>query len=184
MAELSVVRRYARALFDTANRSGVIEQVEEDLKGIDQVLRTAPRLERVLRAPTISSERKRELLKDVFGSRVSPLTLRFLLLAVDRRRETILADMSAEYSRLADVYRNIQAVDVTSATPMTDAERERLAGSLARRTGKRIVLRVHIEPEILGGLVVRMGDTIIDGSVRTRLAQLRQHLLAGRSVGA
>jgi F-type H+-transporting ATPase subunit delta len=181
MAELAVVRRYARALFDTANRAKVVEQVEGDLKTVDQALRTVPRLERVLRAPTVSSERKRELLQHVFGTRVSQLTLRFLTLLIDRRREGILPDVYAEYSHLADEFRNIQAVEVTSATMLTDAERERLAAALSRRTGKRIVLRVRIQPEILGGLVVRMGDTIIDGSVRTRLAQLRQHLLTGRS---
>src|SRR4051812_47919934 len=115
MAELSVVRRYARALFDTANRSGMVEQVEEDLKAVDQVLRTVPRMQRALRAPTISTSRKQALLDRAFTSRVGPLTMRFLKLVVDRRREEILADAYQEFRRLADEYRNILAVHVTSA---------------------------------------------------------------------
>src|SRR5687767_1870941 len=110
MAELAVVRRYARALFDTANRAGSVEQVEEDLKTVDQVLRSVPRLGRVLRAPTIPKERKKELLRSTFGTRVNPLALRFLGLVIDRRREDVLTDMYAEFQRLANEARNILPV--------------------------------------------------------------------------
>jgi len=180
MAELSVARRYARALFDTANRAGSVEQVEEDLKGVYDVMQAAPRLERVLRAPTISSQRKRELLTQTFQSRVSPLTLRFLILLVDRRREDILKDVYGEYRRLADAYRNMLPVEVTAAVPLTDEERDTLVSGLSRRTGKRVTVRISIHPEIMGGLILRLGDTVIDGSVRTRLSQLREQLTTGR----
>jgi F-type H+-transporting ATPase subunit delta len=180
MAELAVVRRYARALFDTANHSGTVEQVEGDLKTIDQVFRAVPHLTRVLRAPTISAGRKKELFSQTFGDRVGPLTLRFLTLLVDRRREDVLTDMYGEYQRLANEFRNILPVDVTAAVALTDMERDALAEALARRTGKRIFMRLAIDPSLMGGLIVRMGDTIIDGSVRSRLGQLRSLLLTGR----
>jgi F-type H+-transporting ATPase subunit delta len=182
MAELAVVRRYARALFDSANRSGGVDQVEEDLKAVDQVLRQVPRLQSVLRAPTITATRKKHLLAHAFGTRVGPLTMRFLTLVVERRRQDVLTDVYAEFLRLANALRNILPVEVTSATPLTDAERDALARSLAKRTGKQIVLQVDIDPALMGGVVIRMGDTVIDGSVRTRLAQLRERLLAGRAV--
>lgn len=181
MAELAVVRRYAHALFGTATRAGSVDQVESDLGAIHEVLRTVPRLQRVLQAPTIPGEKKKALLKTAFGAQVGPLTARFLDLVVDRRREGILTNIHAEFHRLANEANNILPVGVISATPLTDAESDALAAALAKRTGKRVVLKVEVQPEILGGLVLRMGDTVIDGSVRSRLEQLRTRLLTGRS---
>ena len=182
MAELAVVRRYARALFDTAQKGGQVDQVAEDLKGIDQAFSAVPRLAQVLRAPTVSGARKKALFQRTFARRVSPLTLRFIALVIDRRRESILADVYGEFIRLANEYRNILSVTVTSATPMTDAERDALSTSLQQRTGKTIALQVNIDETILGGLVLRMGDTVYDGSVRARLSQLRQRLQSGRAL--
>lgn len=179
MAEIAVVRRYAHALFQTANRDSAVDQVENDLKAVDEVLRQVPRLARVLKAPTISGSQKRALLEQVFAQRVSPLSLRFLGLLVDRRRESVLTDVYEEYRRLANEHRRILPVQVTAAVPMTDAERDALAAALSRKTGKKVVLQVSIDPSLMGGLMVRMGDTIIDGSVKTRLAQLRSWLTTG-----
>jgi F-type H+-transporting ATPase subunit delta len=179
MAELSTVRRYVHALFNAASKSGQLDQVEEDLRSINQTLVAVPRLETVLRAPTIGGERKKQLLAHTFGNRVSPLTLRFLNLLIDRRRETILHDTYREYVRLANEKRNILLVEVTAATILADDERASLAAALSRRTGKQVVLQVHQDTTIIGGLVLRMGDTILDGSVRSRLEQLRQRLTSG-----
>src|SRR4051812_41551563 len=116
MAELSVVRRYARALFDTAKRAGTVDQVEEDLHGIHELLGSVPRLERTLRAPTVSAQSKKTLLQRAFQGRVSDLTLRFLNLVLDRRREEILSAVYTEFHRLANDWRNIVVVEVTAAT--------------------------------------------------------------------
>src|SRR5437879_4586529 len=118
MAELAVVRRYARALFDTASGRGSVAQVEADLQTIDQILRTVPHLERVLRAPTIAGVRKKALLQSAFGSRVDPLTARFLDLAIDRKREEILTEIYPEFRRLADAARNVLPVEVAAAVPL------------------------------------------------------------------
>jgi F-type H+-transporting ATPase subunit delta len=180
MAELAVVRRYARALFDAADKSNAVDQVEEDLKGVHQVLAASPRLERTLRAPTLSGSRKKGLLATAFQNRVSPLSLRFLALLIDRQREDVLGDIYTEYQRLANERRNIEYVKVTSATPLTDEEFQALGNALVQRTGKRVSLEVTLDPSIMGGLILRMGDTVIDGSIRTRLEQLRTRLLAGQ----
>jgi F-type H+-transporting ATPase subunit delta len=108
---------------------------------------------------------------------VGQLTSRFLALAVERRRETILGEIYGEYQRLANEARNILPVQVTAAVPLTDPERAALATALSNRTGKNVTLEVDVDPEIMGGLMLRMGDTVIDGSVRSRLKQLRSRLL-------
>ncbi len=179
MTELSVVRRYAQALFDTAARAGSVDQVEEDLRAMTQVFTSSPRLVQVLRAPVIAGERKQRLVEQLFGTRVSPLTLRFLILVITRRREEILDAVYPEFQRLANEQRGLMTVQVTSATPLSDAERSSLSAALARKTGKRVVLEGRLDPSIIGGLVLRIGDTIVDGSVRTRLQQLRNRLLVG-----
>lgn len=178
MAELAVVRRYARALFDSAVKAGSLDQVESDLKGVDQVFATVPQISRALGAPTIAASRKKELLKQAFGQRIGPLTLRFLEVALDRRRQEIFRDIYPEFQRLANEARGIVPVQVQSAVALTDAEREQLGVALSQRTGKRIQLFVNVEPGLLGGMIVRMGDVVIDGSVRTKLEQLHQRLSA------
>jgi F-type H+-transporting ATPase subunit delta len=176
MTELAVVRRYVRALFNTAQQAGVVDQVEEDLRSVDQVIRGSSRLSRALGAPTISTDQKKELMARAFAG-VNPLTLRFLLLVLDRRRQAFLPAVHAEFRRLANEARNILPVEVSSAVPLEAAEQERLAAALAARTGKTIRLEVTHRPELIGGLIVRMGDTILDGSVKTKLDQLHARLL-------
>jgi len=179
MAELAVVRRYARALFDTAQRAGVVDQVEDDLRGVDRVFHEAPRLPRALGAPTISADRKKDLLRQAFGEAVQPLTLRFLLLTLNRRRQDILGHVYPEYRRLANEARNILPVEVSAAVPLDAEQQAQLSAALARRTGKTIRLEVKHTPELIGGLIVRMGDTILDGSVKNKLGQLHDRLLGG-----
>ena len=107
--------------------------------------------------------------------------MRFFNLILNRRRADVLLDVYPEFHRLANELRNILPVEVTSAVPLTDAERDALGMALARRTGKRIVLQLAIDPAPMAGVVLRMGDRIIDGSVRSRLAQLRNRRLTGRA---
>src|SRR5687768_2061826 len=118
MAELAVVRRYARALFDTARKTNMVDQVEQDLKTLDGILRTVPRLQRVLHAPTIPASQKRQMIDTAFASKVGELTLRFLRVTVQHRRETVLSQIYPEFLRLANEARNVLPVEVTAAVPM------------------------------------------------------------------
>jgi F-type H+-transporting ATPase subunit delta len=185
MAELTVVRRYARALFDSASRGDAeqVDRVEADLRLVDDALRAEPRLARALRAPTIGTGEKQRLLAAVFGEgRVSPLTARFLALVVDRGREDVLAAIHDEFERLANEARGILPVEVTAAVPLSAEERARLARAVEARTGRRVIFQEFTDPELLGGVVLRMGDTLLDGSVRSRLTRLHQRLLAGQAL--
>jgi F-type H+-transporting ATPase subunit delta len=176
MAEISVARRYAQALFQIAQRDGTVEKVEQDLDTIDAALRSTPLLLRVLRAPTISRERKQALLRQVFSAGVTALTMRFLSLLVEKRREAILPAINPEFRRLSYEFRNILPVTIRVATRLTAEERRQITGSLVARTGKTIELVEEVDPAIMGGAVLRLGDTIIDGSVSGYLRRLRQQL--------
>src|SRR5206468_3506349 len=138
MAELAVVRRYARALIEAAAQSGQVDQVEDDLRSVDQALLAVPQLDRALRAPTIPDSRKKAFIDQAFANRLGPLTMRFLRVLIDHDRETVLPDLYAEYHRLANERRNLLPVEVTAAVALTDPERHALVNALALRTGKRI----------------------------------------------
>ena len=179
MAGSGASGRYARALFDAARAEGTVEQVGSDLQGVAAIFRETPDLLRVLRAPVVPAERKLELLRTAFGRRVSPLTLKFLEMVVQKRREEILPEVPEVFQRLSYQMLNILPVEVTSAVALTADERTALAAALGRRSGKRIQLVEKTDPALMGGLVMRLGDMIIDGSVQGQLQRLRQRLLAG-----
>jgi F-type H+-transporting ATPase subunit delta len=178
MADSAVVRRYARALIDVAEKRGLLEQVGKELDGFQAIMKEQPRFARVLRAPVIAPARKRQLLRATMAGRVSDLTLRFLELLVEKEREEILPEIPDAYRRLAYEIRNIQPVEVTSAVELTAGERGALQDALARRTGKQIDLYERVDPALMGGAIIRIGDTIYDGSVRGQLRRLRKRLLA------
>jgi F-type H+-transporting ATPase subunit delta len=177
MADLSVSRRYSQALFHTASKSGTIERVETDLETIDALVRTNPRLVRILRAPTIGPTQKKEMVGRLFESQISSLTLRFLYLLIDKRREDVLPEVNREFRALSYAARNILPVTATVATRLNAEERAQLTASLGRRTGKSIELSEEVDPTLIGGMVLRLGDTIIDGSVAGQLRRLRQQLV-------
>ena len=96
---------------------------------------------------------------------------------VDKRRESILAEVETEYVRLANDFRNVCIVHVTSAVPLTEDEKTRLTAKLSKATGKTVRLVLAEEPDLVGGLVVQIGDTVKDGSIKGNLASLREKLL-------
>jgi F-type H+-transporting ATPase subunit delta len=177
MADQSVARRYAQALFHLARKEGTTERVETDLEAVDALLHTSPNLLRVMKAPTIPRPQKKDLVRRLFESQVSGLTLRFLNLLIDKRREAVLSEVNREFRALSYAARNILPVTATVAMRLTPEERTRLAETLSRRTGKTIELSEEVDPTLIGGVVLRLGDTIIDGSVAGQLRRLRQQLI-------
>jgi F-type H+-transporting ATPase subunit delta len=176
MAEVSIARRYTQALFQSARKSGTIERVETDLETVDALLRTQPNLLRILRAPTIGRAQKKDLVRRLFEHSVSSLTLRFLNLLIDKRRESLLPEVNRAFRALSYAARNILPVTATVATHLTPEERTRLAETLSQRTGKTVELSEELDPSLMGGVIVRLGDSIIDGSVAGQLRRLRQQL--------
>lgn len=178
MADVSIARRYAHALFDTARKDGTLERVETDLEMIDALIRTQPNLLRIMRAPTIPRAQKKGLVGRLFENQISSLTLRFLYLLIDKRREATLPEVNREFQALSNAARNVLPAVATAATRLTAEERAGLVQMLARRTGKTIELQEEVDAELIGGVIVRLGDTIIDGSIAGQLRRLHQQLLS------
>jgi F-type H+-transporting ATPase subunit delta len=170
-------RRYATALFDLAQKRGKLDAIESDLDTVLDLMRLTPALRQMWDSPLLPAGRKRDLIGRVLGESVDGLTLSFLRLLVDKRREDILEIVRREIRQLADAARRLVRAEATFAVPPTPDEQAGLIRSLEQRTGEHVDLTVHVDPSILGGVVVRLHDTVIDGSVRGTLERLREQLL-------
>ncbi len=177
MREGKVARRYARALFNAAVRTQAVEAVNEALQQLLNTLQEQPPLQRLLLNPLIPRERKQQMVQQSIGRQTHPLLASLLNVLVDKRRERLLPEVAREFGDLRDEHLGIVRVQVYTAYPLDSQQEQTLVQSLQRRTGKMVVLQTHVDPTLIGGIVVRIGDTIIDGSVRGQLLRLKQHLL-------
>ncbi len=179
MAEQDVraARRYATALFNTAQQQNVLDTVVQDLDSVLQLMRATPVLQEFWHSPLVPAGRKRDVISKLIGSSYHPLTISFLRLLIDKRREEVLSTVRTEMQLLADRARHLLRAEAVFALAPTPEEQADLQRSLEQRTGEHVDLTVRVDPVILGGVVVRMQDTIIDGSVRGTLERLREQLL-------
>lgn len=183
MSMATIARVYAETLLRRAEAAGAVDEVSDGLELVAATLGADERFRRFVEAPQIATGDKREVLAETFGERVHPIALRFLELVVDKHREPLLPAIVATWRERLDERANRQAAVVTAARPVPDEVRERLVGALERATGKTIELEERHDPSLLGGLVVRTGDLVMDGSLRTRLVGLGRRLKAARVVG-
>lgn len=177
MREGKVARRYARALFNAAVRTQAVEAVNEALQQLLGTLQEQPPLQRLLLNPLIPRERKQQMVQESIGRHTHPLLASLLSVLVDKRRERLLSEVAREFGDLRDEHLGIVRVQVAAAYPLDSQQEQALIRNLERRTGKTVVLQTQMDPSLIGGIVVRIGDTIIDGSVHGQLLRLKQYLL-------
>lgn len=172
-----IVRRYTAALFASAQAENALDLVESDLGLITYSFESIPSLEEAIVSPIIPSAKKREIISSIFKEKVHETTLFYLYLLIDNRREGVIRATEAEYIRLANEARGMIAGHVTSAVELTEGEMTRLRAKLSAHTGRRVNISVDVDPSIIGGLIVRIGDTIMDGSIAGHLERLRDEFL-------
>ena len=176
----SVARRYARALFSIGVDRATFEQLGRELGELAQVWAAVPDLRQALENPVFKPAEKRAVLERVLPlstSGASAELRKFVLLLLDRRRIALLPAIARAYRELADAHLGRVRALVTSAQPLSPAEADRVRRSLEQRTGKKVILETAVDPTLIGGLVARVGDLVLDGSVQTQLATLRSRLL-------
>ena len=178
MREESIGRRYAAALFAQAQKKNTLSDTRKELTLVAQSVAQVPKLQAVVDDPFLTEDKKKSALKAVFGPSVSGGTLAFLNLLVDKRRINVLAEVEAEFTKMVRAFQNVEAAAATSAIALSPEETAALVKSLEARTGKTIELTTHVDPDVLGGVMVRIGDTVLDGTVRGNLERLRGALTA------
>jgi F-type H+-transporting ATPase subunit delta len=171
-------RRYAEAAFEVATRDEAVEDWRKELDLAAELVGDERSLE-VLANPAIPGERRAEALGEMLGDRVAKPVQNLIQLMLRRGRIDDLPRVAAEFRRLDDKRQGITHATATSATELTQDEVRALTARLEETTGGRIALDVEVDPSLLGGLIVRVGDRLIDGSVRGRLERLRNQLVSG-----
>ena len=175
MAKAVSARRHAQAAFQIALERDELDLWREDLERIAVAIKD-PLLHAFLASPKVPfSEKARILGQSLEG--ISPLAMNLAYLLVARGRLRIVEDIVDEYRRLVDEHRGIAHAEVAAAIPVDDEVKDRLISRLSSLVGREIVLKVKVDPSLIGGIIARIGDKIIDGSTRSRLVSLRESLI-------
>ncbi len=164
---------YAGALFGVARTEGNLAEVEDELFRFARLLEGNDELRTTLTDAALPVSRRQQIVEDLLGGRANPITTSLLSMVVGTGRSRDLPAIVDELVRISAAEGNKEVAEVRSAIALTDDQKARLADALAAATGKQVEVKVVLDPTVLGGLVAQIGDTVIDGSVKTRLEQLK-----------
>jgi F-type H+-transporting ATPase subunit delta len=179
----TIARNYAATLFELARRHDGLEAFAEGMDLVVGLLDQNPDFRIFLETPRISDEEKKGLLKKVFGESLPKPLMNFLLVTVDKRRQRLLGLMAEEFHGILDEHMGRTHVVVTVAREMDQNAMEDLAGKLSQLLGREAIPHVRIKPQVLGGVHLKTGDTVYDGTLRRRIKQLRKQLVSAELPG-
>jgi len=171
-------KRYAQAVFEIALETKKLDKWQSDLQKITSIVEETA-FQAFLESPKVHFDDKAKLLAERLED-ISPLALNLVLLLVARGRLSIIGDIVAEYQRLLDSYRGIEPAEVSAAIPLDEEDKRKLAQHLSVIVGKKVVLKSEVDPALIGGFVARVGDKLLDGSTRGKLAALKRELVGVR----
>ena len=178
MLKGAVARRYAEAVFDLGVQQGTLDRWQSDLRLIAEAYSNR-KLSFILRQPKILFARKQAIVRDLLEQRVTQQALGLALLLVERELVELAPKIAEEFDQKLNNYRGLADAVVTSAAPLGERQKAEVASYLEGLTGKHINLEIKVDPSILGGIIAQIGDTLIDGSVRRRLALLHDQIIRG-----
>ena len=174
----SAARRYAEAAFQVAERDGTVDGWRRELDSAATIV-AEPRIGRTLSNPAIALDTRADAVSTTFGGVASQPVINLIKLMLRRGRIEDVPRVAAEFRRIDNARQGITIATATSAAPLSQDEVAALTSRLEAFTGGRVDLDIHVDPSLLGGLVVQVGDRLIDGSVRGRLERLRNQLVSG-----
>ncbi|MFA0814876.1 MAG: F0F1 ATP synthase subunit delta [Anaerofustis sp.] len=177
MTNATLALRYAHALFDLSVERGVLDDIQNQLNFFADTVRDQRDLSVLLNHPNISYESKKELITNIFSTYFSDMMLDFALLLIDRRRQDLLDEIRSEFDEMANKRRNIVVAKLSSATPLTTEQTDRLHAAIEQYTGKQIRLEIQSDPALIGGARLKIGDRVIDGSVSSALSKIKNELI-------
>ena len=178
MRDTTIARNYADALLSLARKAEDPAGWGKMLADVATAMGSDVTLRRFLESPKIEAAQKKEIIRKALQDRAPRLLVRYLETLIGNRRQMLIPAISTEYFNLLDELEGRIHADVTVAKTPSDEETASIAASLSRTLGKTVVPHLRVDPAILGGVVVRVGDTVMDGSVRKRLATLKRRMLA------
>lgn len=180
MRDSTIARNYAEALLALAGKAKDLDGWGGAISALADAMQRDARFANFLASPQVSAEQKNAVIGKALKGKLPGTFVAFVQKMVANRRQMLLPDVAVEYAALVDAQQGRVHAQVTVARDTSDSERAAIAKLLSDALGKTVVPHIHVNPSIIGGVVVKYGDTVMDGSVRKRLATLRSKLVATR----
>ncbi|WDF56245.1 ATP synthase F1 subunit delta [Mucilaginibacter sp. KACC 22063] len=174
MSEITVAIRYAKSLIDLAQEQNSLEEVRADMGFFVQTLKANTELQAVLRNPIIQHDKKVKILEGIFGDKVTKATLSFFKIMVNKSRAEILYATAQEFINQYDTIKHIVRASVISAAPLSEANRNEIIAEVKRVAGGDVILSEKVDPALIGGFILNIGDRQIDASVNGSLLRLKK----------
>jgi len=179
MSTRASATRYARALFDVALQEGSLEQADNDLTTFVNLVESHPELQRVLVSPAVPAVRKHALLQELLPKlKLSGPLAKLLLMLASRDRLILLPDLVAVFRDRLREHRQIVEAEITTAQPLAPEREAELRQQLTRVTGRTVTLTTRVDPDIIGGIITKIGTVVYDGSLASQLTKMRERLAA------
>ena len=176
----AIARRYAKALVQLATEEGGVEKFHAELTAFDTVLADNHELWAILISPAYRIEAKRGMMRELIAKLGLSVTVaNFLLLILDKNRLNYLPQIVVSYGIFADELSGVVRPTLTSAMPLDDRQVEEIKGALAKSTGKKVIIKLEVNPTLIGGMVTKIGDKAYDGSLKTQLIKIGDILQKG-----
>ena len=173
MANL-IGKRYAYALFEAGLELNKLERFKDDITNIANILMEEDNFKKILSHPKVSKGEKKELLNNVFKDLISVEVLNFLYILVDKRREKSILEINKEFIKLYNEHENIAEVTVVTSVTMNEKAKEKLTITLQKRLNKKIKLKNIVDKDIIGGVLLKIGNKVIDGTVKGQLQEIEK----------
>ncbi|MGD9106652.1 MAG: ATP synthase F1 subunit delta [Desulfobacterales bacterium] len=183
MKNLKIARRYAKALLIIGKEDDKAETYKEELDRFSELIASQKELEQAIINPLYDVGGRKKVLQAIIDKvNISKVMASFLLLLFDKGRFGFLSDINEFYKKLADELKGVVRASLVSATELSSETVDKIRTTLSKRTGKDIILEVEQDPSLIGGIVSRIGDLVLDGSIKTQLLNMRESLKRGESV--
>jgi F-type H+-transporting ATPase subunit delta len=172
----AVAKRYARALYEVASEQQAIDAIENELIEISNIIQNSQDLKMLLTHPKVTAEEKQNLVGELFNGKVSETTMNFINLLLERGREENLNEIVKHFTELSNEVRGFADATVTTAKALTEEEVQKIAEQFGQKVNKKLRVTTKVDPSIIGGIIVRIGDRQYDGSIKGKLARFTQQI--------
>jgi F-type H+-transporting ATPase subunit delta len=171
-----IARQYSKALYEIGEEKDNLFELYDELKELQQTIKASEELSEALYHQRVLVEEKQKVFKRVFEGKLSDDIYKFMLLLIEKRRIYFLENIVQEFRRIVYKHENIITVEVTTAVEMQEKTREKLKAKLNEHVDKKIEMEEYCDPDIIGGMIIKIGDYLIDGSIKSKLESLEEQI--------
>ena len=179
MADTKVAKRYAKSFLGLVSEKGQLEEAYKDMSLVEQTTSGNADLVNMFRSPVVNTDKKIAILEEIYGGSLSKASMLFLTLITKKRREGAIPEIASEFVRQYKSKKGITTATVTSATVLADDAKKKILNLIEKEVGGTVELAMEINPELIGGFVLRIGDKQLDTSILNKVNTLRQELGSG-----